>query len=128
MDNTFKVQWNYEIVEQDFDYIMLDCEDGKIEITAFHRDEDDDFEPESLGFYSSPEFACDYEKAYKINHYFKTKDYPLRIAYHIMSPSVISIEGFGDLFESDEILPLNTIIDDVLEILLLEDEEDENDE
>ena len=45
-----------------------------------------------------------------------------------MSPSVISIEGFGDLFESDEVLPLNTIIDDVLEILLLEDEEDENDE
>ena len=123
---TFKVQWNGKTVEQDFDNIMLNCEEGKIEITHFHRNEyDENSDPESLGFYSTPvfpAFSCSDEKVNKINHYFQTNDYPLEISYYKMSPELVFINGFGNLFGSDKVITLETIIDDVFNILLSEDE------
>ena len=55
---TFKVQWCGKIIEQDFDNILLEYYDGKIDISSFHRNEyDENLEPEPLGFYSAPLFA-----------------------------------------------------------------------
>ena len=123
---TFKIQWNGETVEQDFDNIMLNCEEGKIEITHFHRNEyDENSDPESLGFYSTPvfpAFICSDEKVNKINHYFQTNDYPLEISYYKMSPELVFIHGFSNLFGSDKVIQLETILDDVLAILMSEDE------
>ena len=119
---TFKVQWCGKIIEQDFDNILLEYYDGKIDISSFHRNEyDENLEPEPLGFYSAPLFVCSEKKADKINDYFKANNYPLEVEYY-KSSSFIYINGFGNLFGQDKVIPLETIIDDVLNILLSEDE------
>lgn len=116
---TFKAQWSGETVEQDFDSVMLRCDKGKIYIYQYEYDDDPESEP--LRFYSAPEFTCTKEKVNKVNHYFQTNDYPLEISYYRTSPELVFINGFGNLFGSDKVIPLETIIDDVLAILLSED-------
>ena len=116
---TFRAQWNGEVAEQYFDSIMIRCDERKIDIYLNHYD--DDLDPESLGFYSAPKFACSDEKVNKVNHYFETNDYPFEIDYDTESPYLVFIHGFNNFFGSDEIIPLETIIDDVLAILMSED-------
>ena len=117
---TFKVQWNGETFEQDFESIMIRCDEDKIDISRNNYDDDSDHE--SFGFYSAPEFTCSDEKMNKVNNYFKANDYPFEMDYYTMSPELIFIHGFDNLFGSDKVIPLETIIDDVLAILLSEDE------
>ena len=123
---TFKIQWNGETVEQDFDNIMLNCEEGRVEITHFHRNEyDENSDPESLGFYSVPlfpAFNCSDERVNKINHYFKANELPFEVDYYKPSPYFVFIHGFSNLFGSDKVIQLETILDDVLAILMSDDE------
>ena len=115
---TFKAQWDGEVAEQDFARIMLKCNEEKIEIYKSKNDED----LESLGFYSSPKFSCSKEKVNKLDYYFLTYNYPFFIEFYNTPDEIVFIDGFDNFWDSDEIIPLETIIDDVLAILMSEDE------
>ena len=120
---TFKIQWGQQITEQHFYNIELYCSDGKIFIIPHYMEYGGDEPDESPGYYSAPAFVASKNKIERINQYFKTKNYPLKSYYTPHSPmNEFFIKGFRNFSNSDKVVPLEAILDDVLTILLSEDE------
>ena len=119
---TFKVQWCGKIIEQDFDNIEFYCSNGKIHLFPHSSDYCGDEPDESIGYYSAPKFVVTKKKTEQINQYFKTKNYPLESCFFSHSPmSELFIKGFRNFSGRNEVVPLESILDDVLSILWSEE-------
>ena len=121
---TLKVQWGQQVTEQNFDTLELYCgRDDKIFVIPHCSEYGGDEPNESIGYYSAPAFIGSKNQIERINQYFKTKNYPLESNFIPYLPTgEILIKGFRNFSNSDKVVPLEAILDDVLAILLSEDE------
>ena len=121
---TFKVQWGQQITEQNFDTLELYCgRNDKIFVIPRCSEYGSDEPNESIGYYSAPAFIGSKNQIERINQFFKTKNYPLESYFTPYLPTgEILIKGFRGFSNSNEVIQLETILDDVLAILLSGDE------
>ena len=119
----FKVLWSGKATENYFDRFVINNDKEFIYFKSLQQNEYGDYYNENLwGKCLADEFHVSPTKVDKINQYLKTHNYPLNcFGYN----TILYIDDFDSLIHSEKwqnnILPLEEIINDILEILWEED-------